>query len=146
MPMHLASTLDIQTWRKSDQFLLLSIIYVIEFKYIYIYIYIYIYRGRQKCQLAALQRIFCCSAALLAKVYTIHILLQRCYFSCGWQLAMPYNRKTHTTALLPNNCGPMADGLFRDPKGRSYPHPKYWTHRWRIDINIDHGISPIEPS
>ena len=52
----------------------------------------------------------------------------------------------HTTALLLNSCGPMADGLFRDPKGRSYPHPKYWTHRWRIDINIDHGISPIEPS
>ena len=52
----------------------------------------------------------------------------------------------HTTALLPNSCGPMADGLFRDPKGRSYPHPKYWTHRWRIDINIDHGISPIESS
>ena len=52
----------------------------------------------------------------------------------------------HTTALLPNSCGPMADGPFRDPKGRSYPHPKYWTHRWRIDINIDHGISPIEYS
>ena len=52
----------------------------------------------------------------------------------------------HTTTLLPNSCGPMADGPFRDPKGRSYPHPKYWTHRWRIDINIDHGISPIKPS
>ena len=52
----------------------------------------------------------------------------------------------HTTALLPNSCGPMAAGPFRDPKGRSYPHPKYWTHRWMIDINIDHGISPIEPS
>ena len=52
----------------------------------------------------------------------------------------------HTMALLPNSCGPMADGPFRDPKGRSYPHPKYWTNRWRIDINIDHGISPIEPS
>ena len=52
----------------------------------------------------------------------------------------------HTTALLPNSCGPMVDGPFRDPKGRSYPHPKYWTHRWRIDINIDHGISPIESS
>ena len=38
----------------------------------------------------------------------------------------------HTTALLPNSCGPMADGPFRDPKGRSYPHPKYWTHRWRL--------------
>ena len=50
----------------------------------------------------------------------------------------------HTTALLPNSCGPMADGPFRDPKGRSYPHSKYWTHWWRIDINIGHGISPIE--
>ena len=40
----------------------------------------------------------------------------------------------------------MADGPFRDPRGRFYPHPQYWTHRWRIDINIDHGISPIEPS
>ena len=47
----------------------------------------------------------------------------------------------HSTALLPNSCGPMADGPFRDPKGPSYPHSKYWTHRWRIDINIDHGIS-----
>ena len=110
--------------------------------HIYIYIYIYIYRGRQKCQLAALQRIFCCSAALLAKVYTIHILLQRWYFSCWWQLLMPYNRMN----LLPNSCGPMADGPFRDPRGQSYPHPKYWTHRWRIDINIGRGISPIESS
>ena len=38
----------------------------------------------------------------------------------------------HTTALLPNSCGPMADGPFRDAKGRSYPRPKYWTHLWRI--------------
>ena len=52
----------------------------------------------------------------------------------------------HTTALLPNDCGPMADGQFWDPKGWSYPHTKFWTHRWRIDIDIDHGISPIEPS
>ena len=52
----------------------------------------------------------------------------------------------HRTALLPNSCGPMADGPFRDPKDRSYPHPKYWTHRWRIDINIGHEISPIETS
>ena len=52
----------------------------------------------------------------------------------------------HTTVLLPNSCGPMADGPFRNPKGRSYPHTKYWTHRWRIDINIGHGISNIEPS
>ena len=50
----------------------------------------------------------------------------------------------HTAALLPNSCGPMADVLFRDPRGRSYPHPKYWTHRWRIDINISHEILPIE--
>ena len=49
----------------------------------------------------------------------------------------------HTTVLLPNSCGPMTDGLFRDPKGQSYPHPKYWTHRWRIDINISHEILPI---
>ena len=49
----------------------------------------------------------------------------------------------HTTAPLPNSCGPMADCPFRDPKGRSYPHPKYWAHRWRIDINTSHGISPI---
>ena len=33
-----------------------------------------------------------------------------------------------------------------DPNGRSYPHPKYWTHQWGIDINISHGISPMEPS
>ena len=52
----------------------------------------------------------------------------------------------HTKALLPNRCCPMADGPFRDPKGRSYTHPKYWTHRWRIDINIGHGISSTEPS
>ena len=52
----------------------------------------------------------------------------------------------HSTALLPNSCGPMADGPLRNPKGRSYPHPKYWTHRWMIDNNIDHGISPMEPS
>ena len=63
-----------------------------------------------------------------------------------FQLREPGHMTYHTTALLPNSCGPMADGPFRDPKGRSYPHPKYWTHRWRIDINIDHGISPIEPS
>ena len=60
------------------------------------------------------------------------------------QLSESGHMTYHTTALLPNSCGPMADGPFRDPKGRSYPHPKYWTHRWRIDINIDHGISPIE--
>ena len=63
-----------------------------------------------------------------------------------FQLREPGHMTYHTTALLPNSCGPMADGPFRDPKGRSYPHPKYWTHRWRIDINIDHGISPIESS
>ena len=52
----------------------------------------------------------------------------------------------HKTALLPNSYGPLADRPFRHPKGRSYPHPKYWTHRWRIDINIDHWIPPIDPS
>ena len=50
----------------------------------------------------------------------------------------------HTAAQLPNSCGPMADGPFRDLKGRSYLHTKYWTHRWRIDINISHEILPLE--
>ena len=50
----------------------------------------------------------------------------------------------HTAALLPNSCGPMGDGPFRDPMGRSYLHTKYWSHRWRIDINISHEILPIE--
>ena len=50
----------------------------------------------------------------------------------------------HTAAQLPNSCGPMADGPFRDLKGRSYLHTKYWTHRGRIDINISHEILPIE--
>ena len=62
------------------------------------------------------------------------------------QLRKSGHMTSHTTALLPNSCGPMTDDPFRDPKGRSYPHLKYWTHRWRIVINIDHGISPIEPS
>ena len=50
------------------------------------------------------------------------------------QLRESMHMTYHTTALLPNKCGPMADGPFWDPKGRSYPHSKYWTHRWRIDI------------
>ena len=50
----------------------------------------------------------------------------------------------HMTALLPNSCGQMADGPFLDPKGRSYPHSKYWTPWWRSGINVSHGISPIE--
>ena len=45
-----------------------------------------------------------------------------------------------TTALLPKSCGLMPDGPFRDPKGRFYPHTKYWTHRWRIDMNIRYQI------
>ena len=49
----------------------------------------------------------------------------------------------HTMALLPNSCGPIVDGPFRDPKGGSYLHPKYWTYQWRIDINIVHVFSPI---
>ena len=67
-----------------------------------------------------------------------------------WNLnhRIPLRKSTHmtyhTTALLPNSCGPIWDGPFRDGKGRSYPHPKYWTHRWRIDINNGHEISPIE--
>ena len=40
----------------------------------------------------------------------------------------------------------MADGPFRNPKGRSFPHPKYCNPRWRIDIHSSHGISPIESS
>ena len=54
------------------------------------------------------------------------------------QLTESMHMAYHTTALLSNSCDPMADGLFRDPKGRSYPHLNYWTHRWRIDINIIH--------
>ena len=57
-------------------------------------------------------RIFCCSAALLAKVYTIHTLLQRCFFSCGGWLLMPYNRMT----LLPNSSCYMA--LIIIPRSR----------------------------
>ena len=54
---------------------------------------------------------------------------------------------TNLAMALPlNRCGPMADGPFRDPEGRSSLHPKYWTHRLRIGVNISHGISPIEPS
>ena len=49
----------------------------------------------------------------------------------------------HTKALLPNSCGPMKNGPFRGPKGWSYPQPKYWTHRWRVDKNIFHEISHI---
>ena len=45
---------------------------------------------------------------------------------------------------------PHLIGLISGPKGSvlSTPQilPKYWTHRWRIDINISHGITPIEPS
>ena len=53
----------------------------------------------------------------------------------------------HTTALLPNSCGPMGDGPFGTPRVFFLSRPKYWTHRWRIDINIGHGIiSTIEPS
>ena len=48
----------------------------------------------------------------------------------------------HTKSLLLNSCTPMADGPFRDPKGPSYPHPKYWTYRWRININFNHEIYP----
>ena len=51
----------------------------------------------------------------------------------------------HTTTLLQNSCGPMADSPLRDSKSRSYPHPKFWTNRWRFDIYIGHGISPIKP-
>ena len=63
----------------------------------------------------------------------------------GVQLSNSMHMTYHTTALSPNSCAPMADGPFWNPKGRSYPYPKYYTHRWRIDINIGHGISPIGP-
>ena len=71
---------------------------------------------------------------------------------------------THSTmALIPNSSCPMVDGPFLDPNGvlyklpildpsmkamaddlsldskrLSYPHPRYWTHRLRIGINICH--------
>ena len=102
-------------------------------QYIYIYIYIYIYRGRQKCQLAALQRIFCCSAALLAKVYTTHILLQQCYYQCQttgylyYQIAAAQWRMVHfgTPRVGPihtPNIGPIDEGLISIPAMESHPY------------------------
>ena len=86
-------------------------------------------------------------------INTWHIIRRPWNLTHRAQLRESGHMTYHTTALLPNSCGPMADGPFRDHgispieyKGRSYPHSKYWTHRWRIGINIDHGISPIEPS
>ena len=71
---------------------------------------------------------------------------QLCNLTYRVPLRQSMHMTYHTTALLPNSCGPMADGLFRNPRGQSYPHPKYWTHRWRIDINIGRAISPIVSS
>ena len=110
--------------------------------YIYKYIYIERERERETHKSVSLQRCTAFFVAALLCCQNIPILLQRCYFKCMWQLSMPFKKMP----LLPNSCSPMADGPFRDPKGRSYPNPKYWTQRWRIDINISHGISPIEPS
>ena len=78
--------------------------------------------------------------------YRIDINIDHWNLTHSAQLRKSGHMTYHTTALLPNNCGPMVDGPFWDPKGQSYPHPKYWTHPWRIHINIDHGISPIEAS
>ena len=67
-------------------------------------------------------------------------------FTCRAWIIESRHMTYNTTALLPSGCFPMAFGPFRDPKGWSYTHPKYWTHRWRIDINISNGMSPIVPS
>ena len=105
-------------------------------KYTYIYIYIYIYIGIVKNV-----SFFRCSAA--AKYFAAKILYPQLNFAAT---LLNFAAILLLTECDPNSCGLMADGPFPDPKGRSYPHPKYWTHRWRIDIDIGHGISPIEPS
>ena len=51
----------------------------------------------------------------------------------------------HKPALLPNSCCPIAFGPFGVTNDLFYLHPKYWSHRWRIDINTRHLISPIGP-
>ena len=61
--------------------------------------------------------------------------MKECYQYKPWnfthrvQLRESGHMTYHTMALLRNSCDPMVDGPFRDPKGRSYPHPKHWTHR-----------------
>ena len=88
-------------------------------------------------------------------LYTLQILdpsMRDWYQYQPWNLThrVPLRKSMHmichTTTILPNSCGPMEDGPFRVSKGRPYPHPKYWTHRWRIGINISHEILPIESS
>ena len=101
-----------------------------------IYEYIYIYIGIVKNV-----SFFRCSAA--AKYFAAKILYPQWIFAAA---LLNFAAILLSTKGDPNSCGPVVDGPFRDPKGRSFPHPKYWTHRWRIGINIGHGISPIEPN
>ena len=101
-------------------------------QYIYIYIYIGIVKNVS---------FFRCSAA--ANYFAVKILYPKLFFAAA---LLNFAAIILSTESDPNSCGPMADGPFRDPKGRPYPHPKYWTHRWNIDINISHWISLIEPS
>ena len=103
---------------------------------IYIYIYIYTHIGIDKNV-----SFFRCSAA--AKYFAAKILYPKLIFAAA---LLNFAAILLSTESDPNSCGPKADGPFRDPKGRSYLHLIYWTHRWRIDINITRWISPIEPS
>ena len=41
------------------------------------------------------------------------------------QLRESMHMTYHTAVLIQNSCSPIAEGPFRDPKGRSYRHPKY---------------------
>ena len=100
--------------------------------HIYTFIYIHIYTGIDKNV-----SFFRCSAA--AKYFAAKILYPKLFFAAA---LLNFAAILLSTESDPNSCGPMADGPFRDPKGRSYLHLIYWTHRWRFDINIDHGISP----
>ena len=98
--------------------------------------YLYIYMGIVKNV-----SYFRCSAA--AKYFAAKILYPQLIFAAA---LLTFAAILLSTECDPNSCGPKADGPFWDPKGRSYLHFKYWTHRWRIDINISRWISPIEPS
>ena len=84
---------------------------------------------------------FRCSAA--AKYFAAKIFLSQSNFAAA---LLNFAAMLLSTEGDPNSCGPKAVGPFWDPKGRSYLHLKYWTHPWRIDINISRWISPIEPS
>ena len=99
-------------------------------------IYMYIYIGIVK----NVSLFRCCAAA---KYFAAKTLYPQLIFAAA---LLNFAAILFSTLGDPNSCGPMADGQFRSPKGRSYPHPKYWTHPWRIDINIGRGISPIESS